>query len=186
MDIRIIKARIEHARFRTHPVFLLILWPGLLLLSACATTTIPSDVLTGVDPAISFQKFSENPEAFTGKTIVLGGEILITENQPGKTQLIVLQHELDGDLKPLDNDPSKGRFIVVAPEFLDPAIYTKGRRITIVGTVAGGETRQLNGIPYLYPVMEKRYLYLWPVEKIVDSQPRVYFGIGIGIGSYGF
>jgi outer membrane lipoprotein len=165
--------------------FFMALWPGLLLFSTCATT-IPSEVLTGVDPNISFQKLGENPEAFTGKTIVLGGEVLITENQPGKTLLILLQHELDGDLKPLDNDPSKGRFIVVAPEFLDPAIYTKGRQITIVGTVAGGETRQLNGIPYVYPVVEKRYLYLWPIEKIGDSEPRVYFGIGIGIGSYGF
>ncbi len=165
--------------------FFLALWASLLLFSACATT-IPSDVLTGVDHTISFQKLGENPEAFMGKTLVLGGEVLITENQPGKTRLIVLQHELDGDLKPLDNDQSKGRFIVIAPEFLDPAIYAKGRRITIVGTVAGKETRQLNGIPYVYPVIEKRYLYLWPVEKIVDSEPRVYFGIGIGIGSYGF
>lgn len=166
--------------------FFLALWPGLLLFSACATTTIPSDILTGVDHTISFQRFSENPEAFMGKTLLLGGEVIITENQPGKTHLIVLQHELDGDLKPLNNDPSNGRFIVMAPEFLDPAIYAKGRRITIVGTVAGKETRQLNGIPYLYPVIEKSYLYLWPVEKIVDSEPRVYFGIGIGIGSYGF
>jgi len=165
--------------------FCMALWPVLLLFSACATT-IPPEVLTGVDPTISFQKLGENPKAFRGKTIVLGGEVLITENRRGKTLLMVLQRELDGDLKPLDNEPSKGRFILVAPEFLDPAIYTKGRRITIVGTVAGAETRQLNGIPYLYPVMEKRYLYLWPVEKIMDSEPRVYFGIGIGIGSYGF
>jgi outer membrane lipoprotein len=166
--------------------FCLVLWPGLLLFSACAATAIPSDVLTGVDHTISFQKLKENPEAFRGKTLLLGGDVIITENQPGKTNLIVLQHELDGDLKPLDNDQSKGRFIVMALEFLDPAIYAKGRRITIVGTVAGKETRQLNGIGYVYPVIEKRTLYLWPVEKIVDSEPRVYFGIGIGIGSYGF
>ncbi|MCF8129815.1 MAG: Slp family lipoprotein [Deltaproteobacteria bacterium] len=173
-------------RFRAHiRNFSLVLWPGLLLLSACATT-IPSEALMGVDHSISFQNLRENPEAFTGKTVVLGGEVISTENQPGKTHLIILQHDLDGDMKPLDNDQSKGRFIVTVPEFMDPAIYAKGRRITAVGTVAGKETRQLNDIPYVYPVIMESYLYLWPAEQILDSQPRVYFGIGIGIGSSGF
>jgi outer membrane lipoprotein len=72
---------------------------------------------------------------------------------------------------------------VVVPKFLDPAIYTIGRQLTIVGAVTGKEIRQLSEIPYVYPVMEENYLYLWPVENTPDSEPRVVFGIGIGIGS---
>jgi hypothetical protein len=56
---------------------------------------------------------------------------------------------------------------VVVPKFPDPAIYTIGRQLTIVGAVTGKEN----------------YLYLWPVENTPDSEPRVVFGIGIGIGS---
>jgi outer membrane lipoprotein len=165
--------------------FSLLFWPVMLLLFACAAT-IPSEVLTGVDHTIRFQELRENPESFMGKTVLLGGEIISAENQPEMTKLIILQHDLDGDMKPLDNDQSKGRFIVVVREFLDPAIYTKGRRITAVGVVAEKETRPVNHIPYVYPVITEQYLYLWPAEKAVDSEPRVYFGIGIGIGSYGF
>ena len=161
------------------------LWAGMLLLSACAAT-IPPDALTGVDQGISFESLGNDPEAFVGKTVVLGGDIISTENRPEKTILVVLQHDLDGDLKPLGDDQSKGRFMVIVPEFLDPVIYAKSRRITAVGTVTGKEIRQLNNIPYVYPVIEETYLRLWPVERIQDSEPRVYFGIGIGIGSYGY
>jgi outer membrane lipoprotein len=165
--------------------FCWILWANLLLLSACAKT-IPSEAMNGVDDNISFESLFNDPEAFVGKTVVLGGDIILTENRPEKTHLIILQRDLDGDLKPLAADQSKGRFIVIVPEFLDPAIYTKGRRITIVGTITGKEIRQLSEIPHVYPVMEKKYLHLWPIENTPNSEPRVYFGIGIGIGSYGF
>jgi outer membrane lipoprotein len=156
-----------------------------LFLTACAKA-IPPEALTNVDHAISFKDLNKNPEAFTGKTILLGGTIVLTENEPKKTTLIILQHDLDSDFKPINNDDSEGRFMVTVPEFLDPAIFAEGRRITAVGTVTGRETRPLNGIPYVYPVIEKTYLHLWPHEYVVDSKPRVYLGIGIGIGNYGF
>ncbi len=165
----------------------ILLWGAVLFLTACAST-IPPEVLTGVDRAVSFQRLREDPDAFKGKTVVLGGDIIQTENQTQSTRLVVLQLPLDGDLKPLGNDQSEGRFMIVAPEFLDPAIYAKGRRITAVGKVTGKETRPLSGIPYVYPVMEKRYLHLWPVERSSGAEPRVQFGIGIGIGigNYGY
>ena len=131
-------------------------------LSACAKA-IPPDALTNVDYAVSFENLIGNPEAFTGKTVLLGGTIVLTENSPEKTTLSILQHDLDSDLEPLNNDRSKGRFIVMVPEFLDPAIFAEGRRITAVGRVTGRETRPLNGIPYVYPVIEKTYLHLWPL-----------------------
>jgi outer membrane lipoprotein len=164
-----------------------LLWGAVLFLSACAST-IPPEVLTDVDQTVSFERLKKNPDAFTGNTVVLGGEIIQAENHPQNTRLVVLQKRLDGDLKPLDNDQSEGRFMVMVPEFLDPAIYTKGRQITAVGTVTGKEIRPLSGIPYVYPVMERRYLHLWPVERSSESEPRVQFGIGIGIGigNYGY
>ncbi len=166
-------------------IFYWTLWALLPLLAACAKT-IPPEELKGVDQSISFQALSRNPETFLGKTVVLGGDIISTENQPEKTTLMVLQRALDGDLKPSANDQSQGRFIATVPEFLDPAIYAKGRRITIVGRITGKEIRQLSEIPYTYPVIEENTHYLWPIENIPDSEPRVVFGIGIGFGGYGF
>ncbi len=154
-----------------------------LFLSACAKT-IPPEAMNNVDRNISFQTLSKNPDAFLSKTVLLGGTIISTENTPQTTTFVVLQHDLDSDYRPLDNDQSRGRFLLKVPEFLDPAIYTKGRRITAAGTIMGREIRQLDGIPYSYPVIERNYLHLWPEENLSDTQPRVYFGIGIGIGNY--
>ena len=158
-----------------------ILMLSLLGVAGCGAV-ISQEVLTNVDQNISFKDLLKDPEVFRGKTVLLGGEIIETENFPGKTQIIVLQRPLNSEEKPTGKDKSEGRFIVSIPEFLDPAIYGKGRKITVAGTVMGKEARTLNGIEYDYPMIERRELHLWPVEKTVETEPRVIFGIGIGIG----
>ena len=75
---------------------------------------------------------------------------------------------------------SEGRFIIQTPGFLDPAIYSPGRKLTVAGTVAGKEVRPLGEIEYTYPIIEKRELYLWPEEEAVSDEPDVRFGVGIG------
>ena len=110
--------------------------------------------------------------------MLLGGDIIETENFPDKTLIIILQRPLDSKEKPSGEDKSKGRFIVSVPEFLDPAIYGQGRQIT----VAGKEVRALDEIEYTYPIIDRRELYLWPIEETVETEPGVIFGIGIGFG----
>ena len=160
-------------------ILLWAVWASVLLFPACATT-VPPEALKDVDKEISFERLLKNPEAFKGKIVVLGGSIISIENMPDKTMLMVLQHDLNSDQEPLQNDQSKGRFMVYVPGFLDPVIYGKGRRITVVGTVVGEETRPLNEVSYVYPVVKRNTLTLWPVQDIYDSRPRIYFGIGFG------
>jgi outer membrane lipoprotein len=93
--------------------------------------------------------------------------------------MVVLQHPLGGRNKPSKEKGSKGRFIVVARGFMDPAIYRSGRQVTVVGTVAGKDVRPIGEIQYAYPLMEMKELYLWPLEDAAN-QPRFYFGVGVG------
>ena len=137
---------------------------SLLWFAGCGAAISP-EILKEVDQSLPFEDLLKDPDAFRGKTVLLGGEIIETENFPDKTLLIVLQRPLNSERKPSGKDKSKGRFIVSVPEFLDPVIYGKGRKITVAGRVMGKEVRALDEIKYAYPLIDKRELYLWPEER---------------------
>lgn len=151
-----------------------------LVLASCAPV-ISRDVLQEVDRSVSFEQLSQDPEAYTGKTLLLGGDIIETKNLPDTTLVVVLQRPLGHRGRPVAGDVSKGRFIVSAPGFLDPAIYSPGRKTTVAGVVVGKEVRPLGEIEYTYPLVEKRELYLWPKEESPSAEPEVHFGCGIGV-----
>jgi len=145
----------------------------------CAAV-ISQESLKMVDQEIRFEQVLENPEFYRGAVVLLGGEIIKTENLPNKTVIIVLQRSLGYRQKPVSDGESKGRFIISAPDFLDPAIYRPHRKITVVGSVMGKEVRLLGELEYAYPVIEKKELSIWPQEGVPATAPRFHFGIGIG------
>ncbi len=151
-------------------------------ISSCATV-ISREVMQEVDQGVRFEEILKDPEAYQGRVVLLGGEILKTENFPDKTLLVVIHRPLKSGKKPTTKDESKGRFIVSVSGFLDPEIYRRGRKVTVAGSVTGKEVRRLDERELIYPVITKRELYLWPVEEYyAPAEPRVRFGIGIGIG----
>jgi outer membrane lipoprotein len=165
---------------RSRSLFVSIAMASLLLLAGCAPV-ISRGALKQVDQSLTFEQLLENPEAYRGKTVLLGGNIIETQNFSDRTLITVLQSPLDFRKKPAVEDKSRGRFIVYVSGFLDPAIYRNGRKITAVGSVVGEEVRPLGEIEYSYPVIEKKELYLWPTEESSLGEPSVHFGVGIGI-----
>ncbi|MBW2340404.1 MAG: Slp family lipoprotein [Deltaproteobacteria bacterium] len=165
-------------RYITHLLCLVTLTG--LVMTGCAAV-ISQEALKEVDQSVRFEELLENPHAHRGRVVLLGGEIIKTENLPDKTVIIMLQRSLGYNQKPDSKGESKGRFIVSAPGFLDPAIYRPHRKITVVGVVVGKEIRSLGEIEYAYPIISKRELHVWPSEDS-PKEPRVHFGIGIGIG----
>jgi len=152
-----------------------------LLLAGCAPV-ISKGALNEVDQDLRFGQLLENPEAYRGKTVLLGGNIIETQNFSDRTLIVVLQRPLGFRKKPTEEDVSRGRFIVYVPGFLDPAIYRPKRKITVVGSVIGKEVRPLGEIEYSYPVIEKKELHLWPAEESYVTGPRLHFGVAIGTG----
>jgi len=150
-----------------------------VVLSAACAPVISQEKLKTADGQLGFDQILRNPDAYRGKTVLLGGSIIKTTPYPGKMQMVVLQHPLGYRNKPAHESTSMGRFILSAPGFWDPAIYRAGRLVTIVGTVTGKETRSLGEIEYAYPLIANKELYLWPVEEI-DARPRFHFGVGVG------
>jgi outer membrane lipoprotein len=166
---------------RNYVLFLVLVIAAVLLLAGCAHV-ISRGVLQEVDTSVSFVQLSKDPEAYQGKTVLLGGDVIETQNLSDKTLVVVLQRPLDRRGEPSAGDVSEGRFIITTPGFLDPAIYGSGRKITVAGTVVGKEVRPLGEIKYTYPIIEKRELYLWPEEETASDEADVHIGVGIGVG----
>ena len=146
-------------RWRTN----VILPAGLMLfLSLISCTVISSDVRSQSQPDITFKLLLENPEQYTGETVILGGYILETMNNANAATIKVLQSPLGAGEEPKSRDDSEGRFMVSHPDFLDPEVYKKDRVITVAGMVLGTVEEKIGESRITYLKLESRELYLWP------------------------
>jgi len=147
----------------------------LTVLSACAPVISP-EVLKTVDAVITFEQVLKNPDAYKGKTVLLGGTILKTINLPDDTLIEVMEQPMDRRNRPVNPEASKGRFIILFKEFKDPVIYSTGRLITVAGEVTGSQLRPLGETNYNYPMISPKEYYLWkPYEG-----PAIHIGVGVG------
>ena len=135
----------------------------------------PKDLLDKTDRNVSFAALQKEPERFSGKLLMLGGTIVDTKNLKEGTQIEVLQKPLDGEGQPAVTDETGGRFLVVTSQFLDGAIYHRGRSVTIIGEVSGSKLQPLGELEYRYPVLTAKGLHLWAPY----SGPR--FSVGVGV-----
>jgi outer membrane lipoprotein len=144
-------------------------WFGLVLavlLGGCATA-FPPEVMRTVDTRVTVEALRSNPAAYQGARVMVGGDILATQPRPGQTETELLARRLLDDGSPEATDRSPGRLLLRTPDFLDPAVYAPGRRVTVVGTVAGAEERKIGEVPYRYPVITVERIRLWPQDILV-------------------
>lgn len=154
---------------------------AIMVAAACAPV-ISQKALDEVDDSLLFVEILADPDAYRGRGVLLGGYVIETRNLPEKTLIMVLQSSLGYGKEPAAESSSKGRFIISVPGFIDPAIYRPGRKVTVAGTISGKDVRLLGELKYTYPVITKKEMYIWPEEETRRREPRVHFGVGIGIG----
>ncbi len=153
------------------------LLPPILLAAGCGSP-ISKSVRKAADPEISFGQLRQQPSAYEGRVVLLGGEIIRADNRQEGTTIEVLQKRLDRRSRPRDEDETGGRFRVFADRFLDPVVYSPGRRITVAGTVLGGCTEKIGEVDYVYPVLRAREICLWqdrPQSVILYPYPVWYY-----------
>jgi outer membrane lipoprotein len=132
--------------------------------AGCATTPFPEELTRSVNRALTLKELRAQPKAHIGARVILGGDIVATVPKPGETEIEVLSRRLGGGNVPERGDRTDGRFLVRTREFLDPAVYARGRRLTVLGTVAGVEERRVGELPYSYPVINAERIKLLPAE----------------------
>ena len=157
-----------------------------LALSGCVSA-FPEEALQGVDRRLTLSELRAAPMGtHVNARVVLGGEILETRPKVGETELEILSRPLHFDDSPVRTDVSAGRFLARSRPFLDPAVFAPGRRVTVLGTVTGGEERNLGALPYAYPVVEVEQMRLWAQDPVgYPGYYAPYWGPYWGWGFYG-
>jgi outer membrane lipoprotein len=114
---------------------------------------------------VPFGTLLQNPEGFAGSVVILGGYVLETRNLESETQIKVLQAPVGLMDEPLSEERSEGRFIIFSNTFLDPEIYSQGRKLTVAGTIRGRTTEKIGGHDYSYLKLEADEIYLWSKNR---------------------
>ncbi|MBN2041862.1 MAG: Slp family lipoprotein [Spirochaetes bacterium] len=141
---------------------------SLFLLSGCASV-ISSDISEKADYSISFKDLLKNPVKFKGRTFILAGEIIETNVKKNRTTMIEIYHRpLGVNDKPDLKSASEGRFLIQSDKYLDPYIFSKGKKITVGGSITGGIFRQIGEMNYFYPVIQSKEIYLWKESRDYD------------------
>jgi outer membrane lipoprotein len=110
--------------------------------------------------------------AGVGRRVRWGGTIEATRPGKDETCLEVVQHPLDAQARPRDTDESLGRFLACAPGFYDPAVYSRGRAVTVVGMIREPLTDRIGEYDYHYARVAAADIYLWPKR---EPLPEVYY-----------
>jgi outer membrane lipoprotein len=138
-----------------------------MLLAACS-----SNPPKGLEDTLPNQPTQREAQAGTQshlrQSVRWGGEILGVRNEPDLTDVELYARPLLGNAEPAPEGGEGVRFIARVREFLDPAEYQVGKRLTVRGTLAEPVTRRVGEYPYIYPVVEVEVFHLWPVYEPVE------------------
>lgn len=163
-----------------------------LTLAACATVPQP---LTGTYSNITTLNAQQGGAG--GEHVRWGGEIIKTEPGAQETCFYLLARPLDDQARPTPGNANQGqgRFVACRAGFYDPEVFSRGRELTVTGTVHGTVSQKVGDYDYAYPRIEADVVYLWPKRQYGNGYPgyyNPYWGPGFGPwgdpfwGGYGF
>jgi outer membrane lipoprotein len=132
--------------------------------AGCASSPFPETLTRTVNRSLTLAEIRADPHAHLGEHVILGGDVIKATPKPGDTEIEILARRLNSGDAPEGGDGSTGRFLLRTAGFLDPAIYARGRRLTVLGTLVGTEERAVGDVAYVYPVIRAERIKLWPVE----------------------
>lgn len=142
-----------------------------MLVAGC-TSYIPAPIRSAPPDSPPLAVVRDHPNDAVGKTVRWGGILAKVDNQQTETWVEIVDKSLGWNGAPLETDKSQGRFIARIAGFLDPIIYERGRRLTILGTIEPAVTHRIGDFTYLFPVVLVSEHHLWaPEPDIVYYEP---------------
>jgi outer membrane lipoprotein len=143
------------------------------MLSSCAPV-LSRDVMKQALQDVPLSAVRQAPAAYAGKIFILGGMIVETRVTAKGSLIEALSLPIDsyGYLK--YQGSSEGRYLALLPTekgMLDPAIFAKGREITVAGEFRELRKGKIDEVEYVYPLFEIRELYLWQERRDYYAYP---------------
>jgi len=147
-------------------VSFMFLLPFLMIALGCAT--VISKEIRDEASTLRMVEVRGDPQAYQGQAVIWAGVIIATTNLKDETVIEILHKPSDLQGKPKDVDLTQGRFLAVSKGYLDAAVYTQGRQVTVAGEITGTRVLLVGEYEYTYPVISMKEIHLWPVEKDVQ------------------
>ncbi len=145
----------------------------LFVASGCAYP-VSRELREEADKNLTLATVLQDPTPYVGSLVIWGGEIIKTTNVGNGTEILILDSPLDSLGMPKGTEFSSGRFVARSPQFLEPALYKGGKKITIAGEITGEETRPFDKTDYAYPVVMVKQLHLWDSNQFRFSYDPYY------------
>ncbi len=124
----------------------------LLLLLGCSP--VPETVRTAAENHSSLVALRKHPEAYRGRTALLGGRIVRVRSFGERTRIEIDRLPLDDQDRPRSGAQEQGHFFAELREKVGPDVYPWGRVATVWGKFAGAA----EGLP----LVAAERVYLWP------------------------
>lgn len=118
-----------------------------------------------------------NPDGYRGKLFVLGGVIVSARLIETGSSIEAMYVPVDSNGYLLDSSNPGGRFNAFYPRakgILDPALYRKGRTITIVAEFVELRQGKIDEMSYTFPLFEIVDVYLWQEPRVIAVAPYPY------------
>ena len=138
---------------------------GLMFIASGCVKAISKSLRAQVDTSLTLKKVKDNSEKYKGKIILWGGVIVNSKNLKEGTLLEIVQKPVDIANQPKTVDQSEGRFLALFDGYLDVAIYSSDREVTVSGPITETRTMPLGEIEYTYPVVDAKEIHLWPTRS---------------------
>ena len=143
--------------------------------SAGCVTAEPLKAAPGVALATLTVAEARRAPPASPETVRWGGTIVgITNTANDTTQVEIVARPLRSSGRPINDDRSDGRFIAEFKQFLDPEIYTAGRDLSVIGTVADTVEGRIGETRYRFPLLhvsDHRYWKPLPPQRAFSHSP---------------
>lgn len=131
-----------------------------MLLAGCASS-IPDIIRNAPSGNPGVGEVRTDPSLLIGARVRWGGTIVAVENRASESWIEIVARHLERDGRPQESGASEGRFLARIDGFVDPVVYAKGRRLTVVGALEEPVTRSIGDFSYAFPVVHSESHFLW-------------------------
>ena len=108
------------------------------VVSACSSgpAVVSEEFESQIDTSVTFPQLLDAPRTYSGRTVLLGGEILSAKRMSGGMQLEILQLPVSNNDPPAERRSEfQGRFLAMNRTVIDAAALPPGTRVTVIGSV---------------------------------------------------
>ncbi len=149
-------------------------------IAACAPAPIYKTAPSSAN--VTPRQVATSPGNFRNLLDVRGGSVISVHNLADRSEIEILAYPLDSSQRPRLKQPATGRFIAIAPGFVEPMDYPPGSLVTLHGTLDGSRSGEVGQAGYTYALVNSDAMHRWTPEEMRQGHPNVSFGVGVGVG----